>query len=196
MDYMAIYENILQRAWNRNWRSDRWKIGKVPVNHPVEVHHIMPRCIGGTDDVHNLAVLTSKEHYLCHLILARFFKGVPKLKCAVSVMSKDSETKRKMQSEYMKQRHQDPEYRKFMSNAAKKWWSCEKNKKWKSEILKNSMALGKNPRAKKVIDIETNKVYSCIKEASLDLGINYSTLKSYLNGRSKNKTSIRRYHGS
>ena len=55
-----------------------------------------------------------------------------------------------------------------------------------SRNLKGKMCLGKNPRAKKVLDEETGKIYSCAKEASNDLKINYSTIKAWLQGRNNN----------
>ena len=49
----------------------------------------------------------------------------------------------------------------------------------------------KNPRAKKVICIITNKIYGCIKDAAKDNGMSYETLKNYLKGIRPNKTSLR-----
>lgn len=42
---------------------------------------------------------------------------------------------------------------------------------------KGSQALSKNPKAKKVINVHTKKIYSCIKELSLEQGINYDTMR-------------------
>lgn len=49
----------------------------------------------------------------------------------------------------------------------------------------------KGPREKKVFDIASGIEYSSIKIASEKTGLPYSSLKNYLNGRRKNKTSIR-----
>lgn len=35
----------------------------------VEVHHIVPKCLGGTNDSVNLVGLTPREHYICHRLL-------------------------------------------------------------------------------------------------------------------------------
>jgi len=48
-----------------------------------------------------------------------------------------------------------------------------------------------NYQSKKVINIITNTVYSCIKEAALKNNLNYSTLKCKLNGSLKNNTDLR-----
>lgn len=37
------------------------------------LHHIVPRCIGGTDDESNLISLTYREHYIAHALLAKAF---------------------------------------------------------------------------------------------------------------------------
>ena len=37
-----------------------------------EVHHIIPRSLGGSDDSNNLVKLTLKEHWVCHKLLVKF----------------------------------------------------------------------------------------------------------------------------
>jgi hypothetical protein len=59
MDYSAIYKRIIL---NRNAN---------PYNGYVEEHHVLPRCLGGTDEKDNLVKLTAKEHFICHLLLTR-----------------------------------------------------------------------------------------------------------------------------
>lgn len=41
----------------------------------LERHHIIPKCVGGTDVRNNIIVLTPREHYLCHWMLAKFYGG-------------------------------------------------------------------------------------------------------------------------
>jgi hypothetical protein len=60
-----------------------------------------------------------------------------------------------------------------------------------SQSLKGKMSGEKHPASKKVICSITNKIYGCAKYASIDLGINYVTLLSYLKGRNPNKTSLK-----
>ena len=38
-----------------------------------EVHHVVPRSEGGSDDPSNLVKLTAREHYVAHLLLARIY---------------------------------------------------------------------------------------------------------------------------
>jgi hypothetical protein len=64
MDYAKIYSNLCQR-------------GKLDRNlkEYTEIHHIIPRCLGGSDDVENLTQLTYREHFLAHWILCRIHKN-------------------------------------------------------------------------------------------------------------------------
>lgn len=61
LDNNRIYNNIIDRAKSRSL------IGYK------ERHHIIPRCIGGLDDDQNLVDLTAREHFICHLLLAKIY---------------------------------------------------------------------------------------------------------------------------
>jgi hypothetical protein len=37
----------------------------------TERHHIIPLCMGGSDDKENLVTLTAREHYIAHLLLTK-----------------------------------------------------------------------------------------------------------------------------
>jgi hypothetical protein len=38
-----------------------------------EVHHIIPRSIGGSNRKNNLTTLTAREHFICHLLLVKIY---------------------------------------------------------------------------------------------------------------------------
>lgn len=38
-----------------------------------EKHHIVPKCLGGSDDKFNLVVLTAREHFLAHYLLTKIY---------------------------------------------------------------------------------------------------------------------------
>ena len=48
----------------------------------IERHHIIPRSLGGSNCLNNIAILTAREHYICHLLLARFTTGIAQKKMA------------------------------------------------------------------------------------------------------------------
>ena len=74
MNYKKIYENLILRAKTRTLDSY------------TEKHHIVPRCMGGTDDEENLVRLTPEEHYLAHQLLIKIYNGNYKLVKAASMM--------------------------------------------------------------------------------------------------------------
>lgn len=39
------------------------------LNQYTETHHIIPKCLGGSNYSSNLVKLTAREHYICHLLL-------------------------------------------------------------------------------------------------------------------------------
>lgn len=42
----------------------------------VERHHIIPKSLGGSNDQSNIATLTAKEHFVCHLLLTKMVVGM------------------------------------------------------------------------------------------------------------------------
>lgn len=62
MNYQKIYDSIIDRARLRG-------LNKKLLNYYTEKHHIIPRCMNGTNDKSNLVLLTGREHYLCHWLL-------------------------------------------------------------------------------------------------------------------------------
>lgn len=57
--YTKIYFKIIDRAKTRE------------VTGYSEKHHIIPKCLGGSDEVTNLVELTAREHFICHLLLPK-----------------------------------------------------------------------------------------------------------------------------
>lgn len=68
--YKKWYEKIVLTAQVRMW----------PDNTYFEKHHIIPRSIGGSNKKINLAILTAREHFICHRLLTRFLTGNAKMK--------------------------------------------------------------------------------------------------------------------
>lgn len=58
----------------------------------TEKHHIIPRCMKGSDKNDNLVKLTAKQHFICHLLLIKMVEDkmiLSKLKYAAILLSKD-----------------------------------------------------------------------------------------------------------
>lgn len=41
----------------------------------TETHHILPRSLGGSDDIDNVVELTAREHFICHWLLVKMTTG-------------------------------------------------------------------------------------------------------------------------
>lgn len=76
MDYNKHYDALISRAKGRTLTGYK------------ERHHIVPRCMGGSNDRNNIADLTPEEHYLAHLLLLKIHgTSVNGLLFAISRMS-------------------------------------------------------------------------------------------------------------
>ena len=63
MNYSKHYNHLISRAKERTLEGYK------------ESHHIIPKCLGGTDDPANLVNLTAREHFLAHILLAKIYGG-------------------------------------------------------------------------------------------------------------------------
>jgi hypothetical protein len=61
------------------------------------IHHIVPKCLKGTDDPSNLTKLTYREHYLAHCLLALAFTSVKKLGKAINCFKSSAKNSRVFQ---------------------------------------------------------------------------------------------------
>jgi hypothetical protein len=57
-----------------------------------EKHHILPKCLGGTNDKENLVLLTAREHFICHWILVRIHTNNSKLIYSFHAMCTQNKT--------------------------------------------------------------------------------------------------------
>jgi len=74
MNYKHHYNKLITRAVNRTLEGY------------TERHHIIPRCLGGSDDRVNLVNLTPEEHYLAHQLLIKINPGNHRLVHAATMM--------------------------------------------------------------------------------------------------------------
>lgn len=60
MNYSAIYDCLISKARTR-----------TNVLEYGEKHHVVPKSLGGTNGKSNIVVLTGREHFLAHMLLAK-----------------------------------------------------------------------------------------------------------------------------
>jgi hypothetical protein len=75
MNYQKHYYNLIERAKSRILEGY------------VEKHHIVPKCVGGADDIENLVALTPEEHYIAHQLLVKIYPDNHKLVYAARMMT-------------------------------------------------------------------------------------------------------------
>lgn len=63
MDYQKHYNQLISKAINH------------PYNGYTETHHIVPKCLGGTNAKSNLVKLSSKQHFVAHHLLFKIHGG-------------------------------------------------------------------------------------------------------------------------
>lgn len=66
--YTSYYNNIINNAKTRS------------LHGYYEVHHIIPKSLGGSNSKENLVKLTAREHFICHLLLTKMYEGSDKNK--------------------------------------------------------------------------------------------------------------------
>lgn len=84
--YTKWYNSLIER-----------RIDNIPDGYH-EIHHIIPRCMGGNDTKSNLVALTAREHVTAHWLLTKMVNGVNRYKMehalhAMSRISKNQERK-------------------------------------------------------------------------------------------------------
>jgi hypothetical protein len=83
MNYKKVYERLVERGRKR-----------LIIEGYKEIHHIIPRCMGGSDKADNLVNLTPEEHFIAHQLLVKIYPGNIRLVRACDVMSKDIKANR------------------------------------------------------------------------------------------------------
>lgn len=75
MDYHAHYDRLITRAKGRQLEGYS------------ERHHVVPKCLGGSDDPENIVRLTGSEHFVAHLLLVKMHPENPSLAYAAYMMT-------------------------------------------------------------------------------------------------------------
>lgn len=75
MNYQKIYGQIIERAKTRKLEGYK------------EKHHVIPKCLGGSNKKENLVELTAREHFLCHKLLCEIYPENEKLLWALWLMA-------------------------------------------------------------------------------------------------------------
>ena len=92
MNYQRIHDAIIDRARNRTLQGYR------------EKHHVIPRCLGGTNFPDNLVFLTAREHFIVHKLLCEIYPNESKLFFAYRMMAYMTRSKDNIRDYYISSR--------------------------------------------------------------------------------------------
>lgn len=160
MDYRRVYNSIIRRGLER----------KVLIEYS-EIHHIIPKSLGGSDEQANLVTLSAREHFICHLLLTKIYKkgSVEWIKMMVALNKMWSANG--LQSRY----------------CPSKWYSYAKNNFSKAQSI-NQSGNGNSQYGKRwIINPSSNEVRK-IKESDLEKYLK----NGWLRGRTLNPKSYRK----
>jgi hypothetical protein len=137
MNYSNHYNLLIERAKTR------------VLDGYSEQHHVIPRCIGGSDDADNLVRLTAEEHFVAHQLLAKIHPNSIGLIFAVLTMGARINNKkygwvRRQFAEKMRtidrsgwesSKRRSDEHKKNIAKSIKKTWESEKRRRLQSQAM-------------------------------------------------------------
>lgn len=141
MNYQKIYDNLIRRGKDRILPSFVYR----------EKHHIIPKCLGGLNNLDNLVELTAEEHYVAHQLLVKLHPSNKRVIHAAVIMTWNLKGKRRNNKEYawLKKKHADAIRESGPANM-KKFWDSEQGKLRRLEhnkiISNNTKLLWQNPK--------------------------------------------------
>lgn len=78
MRYAEHYDRLIQRARTR-----------PPIEGYFELHHVIPKCLGGSDEESNLVGLTAQEHFVAHQLLVKMYPANNRLIYGAQMMCRN-----------------------------------------------------------------------------------------------------------
>jgi hypothetical protein len=64
MTYLKLYNKLIEHAKEQNRKKG---------SDYLENHHIIPKCLGGSNKKENMVLLTAREHFLAHKLLSKAY---------------------------------------------------------------------------------------------------------------------------
>jgi len=80
MDYKKIYNEICNTTYKDQY---------------IEKHHIIPKCLNGSNEKENIALLSAKAHYIAHWLLCKIYPNNKKISFAFWTMNNRDKTKKR-----------------------------------------------------------------------------------------------------
>ena len=127
MNYEKIYTQLIERAHSEN--------RKKGIGVYFELHHIVPKCIGGNNDKSNLVLLTAREHFIAHKLLCEIYPDNKKLLIAYWLFANKTQSSNQLREYCIGSR----EYARLKIDIAKQISIQNKGRKY-SDAVKKKMS--------------------------------------------------------
>jgi hypothetical protein len=95
LKWLNHYNKLCNRGKERG-------LNKKNLDYYTERHHIVPKCIGGSDEEDNLVLLTAREHYIAHQLLVKIYPNNYKLSYAVKMLCMKTSSRNNREYEWVK----------------------------------------------------------------------------------------------
>lgn len=177
MNYQKIYTNLIESRKALIYDESNY----------TEKHHIIPKCMGGTDAVENMIRLSYREHFLAHLLLTKIYPYHKGVNYALLCMLRKNTAGRTITSKvYETIKKNYSKYKKFYCNIQNPGKTENSRNSARERMLnRNPIKLdpSKNRTAQKIMVIYedgTEVEFSYAKELSIKNGVPYGTVKHML----------------
>lgn len=180
MNYSRIYDDLISLAKNKNYGKSEREIRAAGYH---EMHHIVPKSMGGDNSMSNRVYLTAREHYIAHWLLYKIHKNKSMSYALFSMTKKGN----KSQCRYVSYSHKYAKkaFGRLMSEnnsgANHHFFGLPKEKNpnfgsKRDEISRKNMSIAAkrrfessdNPRCVEITCLETGIKYSSISKAKED----------------------------
>lgn len=196
MNYSKHYSQLVTKASNRT------------LTGYYEIHHIIPKCMGGGNEKSNLVNLTAREHFVAHLLLCKMYPTNRKLVCAVAMMCAGQEERKVTNRLYswLRKKHSE-----VMSDLQSQSGNSQWGTKWihnlelqqskkvpKTDDISDGWSLGRvvnfnkitKPKvSKKAIQKEQNKIFAN-ELYQLYMSGNYKSIREFCKSEHYNKSHV------
>ena len=162
MDYQKVYNALISKR-------KEFLLKKTDSVY-TELHHILPRCLGGTDEPENLVRLTAREHFIAHRLLSKIYHTNSDLALSVLFMMKVQGSVIRQSREIARLKElssnaasmissalwEDPTYRTKVAQSKKKFFESLEEGYWAE---RQRVIMNLDPKTRKKLSAATKKYF-------------------------------------
>lgn len=186
--YKKTYDSLIEKGRAENY------ITPTTENIYYHVHHIVPRCLGGTDEAGNLVKLTVRQHIIAHMLLSCIYPENAKLVAAAFLMINEWGVEKYVGNRRTSSRLAAKFEEQFIKTQIGKVVPLEERYKYQrsyteetkkqiSDTLKARGRAANSTNARRVI--ADGKEFDCVKDCAIQYGVAHRTMVNWMRDPSK-----------